>query len=78
MADAKKCDICGGYYDLSESVLIKTDTCSVCGNLIESFIESLKEGTLSVGLLDYLISVHGEEGLKEMLEQRGDTNGRKN
>lgn len=86
MADAKKCDICGKYYDSpNDSALTKyrdhngfinkKDVCSECSQLIESFIESRKEGTLAVGLLDYLISIYGEDELLSMLKKRGDKNG---
>ena len=71
MPKAKKCDICGKYYDwiyrnimLVDNTLTNDDLhenyrinfCLECNDLVKSFIESLKEGTLSVALLDYLIS----------------------
>lgn len=56
MADAKKCDICGGFYDLPNSLqyikyaLIKReiintayDLCPECQKKLNNFVESMKE-----------------------------------
>ena len=84
MSTKKNCDICGKPDSACVEKLIKDSrkqtvhiqhVCSKCATLTEAFIYCLKEGTLAVGLLDYLISVYGEEELKKMLEQRGDKNG---
>ena len=73
MATTIKCDICGEYYEAKSGS--NEHICPCCSSLIKSFTETLKEGTLAPGLIDYLISVYGVEELKTMLEQRGNDDG---
>ena len=73
MAATIKCDICGEHYESKNGS--NKHICPCCSSLIKSFTETLKEGTLSPGLIDYLISVYGVEELKAMLEQRGNDDG---
>lgn len=86
MALARKCDICGKYFDYSHNTIsvttgqregtnIEKDACNDCASLFKDFIESQTEGTVNISLLDYLISVYGEDKLLFMLKQRGDKNG---
>lgn len=85
MANAKKCDICGKYYD-KQNVTVRSldhilgnikeqDICYECHGLIKAFIESITEGTLAVGLLEYFLSIYSEDEFLSMLKQRGDKNG---
>lgn len=56
MADAKKCDICGGFYELPnlsqciryalfKRAVINTvyDLCPICQSKLNNFVESMKE-----------------------------------
>lgn len=86
MLFTNECDICGRkdsdivanvfISDVREELGLSMDVCSECSHLLKAFIESRKEGTLPEGILDYLISVYGEDELIFMFKQRGDKNGK--
>lgn len=81
MVRTKKCNTCGGSYEIGKGGFflaepgIIYEICPACAQDVKAFIDSKKEGTLAVGLLDYIVSVYGEEEIKSMLDQRGDKNG---